>query len=195
MLSIGSQPSVFVSHSRYDTDSISYFAKIFASAGIKATFMEWEKIDKEYAGSRVADIIRSEVIQNTRAVIVLLGKNLKTPPTFTPQYTHNWVNFEVGVSAGCRKPVWVFEKMEEFIDFPIPFVSDYVKYHLENVDHLRSIGSILKDRVVSGRTVKPPYFIKCNHENCNAEYNFWNKDVIEFNCPVCRQPLKIIKKP
>ncbi len=190
MLNLGSQPSVFVSHSRSDTDSVSFFAKIFANAGIKATFMEWEKFDKEYAGSRIADIIRSQVIQNTRAVIVLLGKNLKNPPTSTPQYTHNWINFEVGVSIGCRKPVWVFEKMNEFIDFPIPFVSDYVKYHLENVDHLRTIGAILKERI-TGRVRKPPHIINCPHKNCNAKYNYWNEDLKEFSCPVCRQAIQL----
>lgn len=187
---IGSQPSIFVSHSRYDTESISFFAKIFARVGIIGRFMEWEKLDNEYAGLRIADIIRSDVIENTRAVLVLLGKNLKNPPTPTPQFTHNWVNFEVGVAAGCKKPVWVFEKLDEFIQFPIPYVTDYAKYRHEDIGHLRIIGDILKDKITNGLR-RPPFTITCGHKNCNGKYNFWNEDVKEFNCPVCRQSLVI----
>ncbi len=153
--------------------------------------MEWEILGDKYTGSRVADIIRSNVVENTQAVIVLLGKQLKDPPTKTPQFTHNWVNFEVGVSAGCKKPVWVFEKIGELIQFPIPYVTDYVRYELEKVEHLREIGAIMKDTITYSKNVKPPHRVKCPYENCNAEYNYWDERRNELNCPVCRQAIKL----
>lgn len=154
--------------------------------------MEWEKLDNQYAGSRIADIIRSNVVENVRAVIVLLGKNLENPPTETPQYTHNWVNFEVGASAGCQKPVWVFENLKETVQFPIPYVTDYVRYELENVDHLRAIGEILLNKLVHQSNKKPPYEIKCPYQNCNAKYNFWSKNTINLICPVCRNQIEFL---
>ncbi|MDE1767498.1 MAG: hypothetical protein KGI27_14680, partial [Thaumarchaeota archaeon] len=103
---------------------------MIARTKLQASFMELEDLEGEYAGSRISDIIRSNVQEDTNAVLVLLGKNLENPPSATPQYTHNWVNFEVGVAAGCKKPVWVFEDYDEFINFPIPYVTDYCRYNL-----------------------------------------------------------------
>jgi len=191
LYTVGSPPSVFVSHSKYDTESVSYFSKIFANVGLKARFMEWERLEQQYAGARIADIIRSNVIENVRAVIVLLGKNLKNPPSQTPQYTHNWVNFEVGVSAGCQKSVWVFENGEELVEFPIPYVTDYVLYRLEDIEHLRTIGELLSSHVLYHSNKKPAYRIKCPHQNCNAEYNFWTLNIKKIHCPVCRREIAL----
>ncbi|MGI0093238.1 MAG: hypothetical protein ACREA8_03975, partial [Nitrosotalea sp.] len=185
--SIGNPPSVFISHSKHDTENVSFFAKILANTGLKGTFMEWEDIDNQYAGSRIADIIRSDVQENTDAIIVLLGQSLENPPTESKQYTHNWVNFEVGVAAGCRKPVWVFEEFDKFHKFPIPYVTDYAQYNLNNNDHLQYYTNILKDRILTSyNTTKPVKNVKCQHENCNASYRLWSKSEVIY-CPVCRR--------
>ena len=177
-------PSVFVSHSKNDEDRVNYFAKIFARIGLQAHFMELENIDNTYAGSRIADIIRSNsaLHEDTRAVVVLLGRSLENP--LSPQYTHNWVNFEVGVSAGCRKPVWVFEQFTEFINFPVPYVTDYCLYEINSKDHLQFIGNHFKALYGNGQIVHPPRTIKCHL--CNAIYNFWSNQQC-IKCPVCRR--------
>lgn len=181
-------PSVFVSHSKHDVDRVNYFAKIFARIGLQTHLMELEDIDNLYAGVRIANIIRSNsaVYEDTRAVLVLLGKSLEKPPD--PQYTHNWVNYEVGVSAGCNKPVWVFEQFNEFINFPIPYVTNYCLYTLEDKGHAQIIGDYLKKLYVLNQILPSPHRIKCGV--CNAEYNYWSNQA-NIHCPVCRQEIII----
>ncbi len=181
--------SVFVSHSKHDINAVNFFAKIFARIGLQAHFMEWEDLSNTYAGYRISDIIRSQWVEDTKAVIVLLGNNLLNPPNDKPQFTHNWVNFEVGVSAGCKKPVWVFENLTEFIQFPIPYVTDYCLYELDNSELLRNLGDIFKELYKNNTAIKPPRQVTCN--NCHAKYNFWNLSITSFHCPVCRCKLEL----
>ncbi len=183
--------AVFVSHSKHDVELKKYFSQIFAHIGLKAKFMEWENLDNKYAGKEISDIIRGSWFgENVSAVIVLLSSNLTNPPSAFPQYTHNWVNFEVGVSAGVRKPVWVFEDFREFIQFPIPYVTDYCQYTLNSDSDIKFIGEILEDRFVkftNGRRARCS--VRCPNPNCNAEYFYWSSsDLIQ--CPVCRQGIK-----
>jgi hypothetical protein len=145
--------------------------------------MELENMDSVYGGSRIADIIRSDFQEDTDVVVVLLGKSLENPPS--PQFTHNWVNFEVGVAAGCKKPVWVFEDYKEFINFPVPYVTDYCLYDLDSVEHIQFIGDRFKTLYINNVIINPPRKIKCHL--CNAQYNFWSNQTV-LNCPVCRKP-------
>lgn len=174
-----------MSHSKHDVDIVNYFAKIFARLKLQAHFMELEDLAGKYQGARISDIIRSNFVEDTKAVIVLLGENLEHPPTPTPQYTHNWVNFEVGVAAGSSKPVWVFEKFDEVIQFPIPYVTDYCQYHLGNVDELRGIADLLEKLYQHNLVVQPARILKCHL--CQASFRQWNKNQTCINCPVCRQ--------
>lgn len=180
--------SIFVSHSKHDIDKVNYFSKIIGTKGITVQLMELEDMGTKYPAARITDIIRSQWDEDTRAVIVLLGKNLLNPPTETPQFTHNWVNFEVGVAAACRKPVWVFEEFGDLINFPIPYVTDYCRYELENVKHLQNIGSFFKKMVNYPQQYNLPQDrVTC--VLCNAKYKIWDSDP-QFNCPVCRMALK-----
>jgi len=191
LYTLGTPPSVFISHSKHDTEIVSFISKILANIGLKGHFMEWEKLENQYAGTRIADIIRSDVQENTDALFVLLGKSLENPPLENRQYTHNWVNFEVGVSAGCKKPVWVFENIQDFIKFPIPWVTDYIVYKLDDTEHLRSIGEILKQQILLSSNLQPHRVINCPYQNCNARYNLWTVGLFQINCPVCRQPIHL----
>ena len=147
--------------------------------------MELEDLAGKYQGARIADIICSKFVEDTSAVIVLLGRNLEHPPTPTPQYTHNWVNFEVGVASGSNKPVWVFEDYNEFINFPIPYVTDYCQYTLEDTEFLRKLGDLLENLYQRNLVVQPPRTMKCHL--CNAVFRQWNQNQPCINCPVCRQ--------
>lgn len=136
--------------------------------------MEFENLEGMYAGVEISNKIRDP---NTASLVVLLGENIESAPG-DPVYTHNWVNFEVGVAAGYGKPVWVFEEYGHNIHFPIPYVTDYCRYELDNNEFLRYIGDILIG-------MQPTSRIRCLF--CHAEYNYWNSEPIE-HCPVCRQP-------
>ncbi len=183
--------SVFVSHSKHDVHLRKYFSEIFTNIGLKAKFMEWEKLDDKYAGHEISQIIRAGFFSghDTSAIFVLLGKNLEQPPAQSAPFTHNWINFEVGAAAGAMKPVWVFEEFNQYIRFPIPFVTDYAQYTLDDVEHLRHYGELFKDRILTVRnTMKPVLDVKCPYENCNAKYRCW-ATADSFYCPVCRQQI------
>jgi hypothetical protein len=180
-------PSIFFSHSKHDRNLIDYFSKIFAYIGLHGIFFEWQQLHPNYAGLTISSWIRHPDVV---AVFVLMGINLVSPPTRTPQYTHNWVSFEVGTASGCGKPIWVFEQFDSFIQYPIPFVTDYAQYTLENLQHLQSYGAIFQDRILSQRQRIPPQRqgFQCEYEDCCAIYNCWS--IAEnFNCPVCRRPI------
>jgi hypothetical protein len=130
------------------------------------------------------------------AVFVLLGKNLERPPMHTQQYTHNWVSFEVGVASGAGKPIWVFEAFGSFIKYPVPFVTDYAQYKLEDVNHLQFYGNIFQDRFIHRGNSIPPQYNKfqCPYPDCNAVHNRWSV-APHFNCPVCRRSIPIQERP
>jgi len=187
--------SVFVSHSKLDSHIRKYFSEIFSDIGLRATFMELKDLTGKYVGDEISRMIRAGIFSghDTAAVFVLLGENLENPPN--PEFTHNWVTFEAGAAASCLKPVWVFEEFGKFIKFPIPFVTDYVIYTLEDVKHLQFLGSLFKQEIVYPNTAKKlhPENIVCPYENCNASYRLWSK-TNSINCPVCRRGIAVGKK-
>lgn len=189
--------SVFVSHSKHDVALRKFFSEIFTSIGLQAHFMEFAELGGKYAGNEISWMIRAGFFSghDTSAVFVLLGENLVRPPTNTPEFTHNWVSFEVGAAAGCRKPVWVFEEFNKNIQFPIPFVTDYVQYNLDDIEHLKILKQIFKEKIQlpnSIQTRKPEHDVKCPYADCNAEYRCWSS-ANTINCPVCRRGITFNK--
>lgn len=182
-------PSVFVSHSKFDEDQVNFFSKITARIGVPTHLMELEDIRDQEQGNRIAEIIRSNssFYENTQLLVVLLGPNLEHPPTPTPQYTYSWVNFEVGVAAGCNKPVLVLEEANTLVNFPIPYLTDYFQYQMTNIDNIRQIGEIIKKRL--NFDTSKSNSIKCPYSNCNAVYNIWSRYSNTIHCPSCRQVL------
>jgi hypothetical protein len=109
-------------------------------------FYEWQRAYDQYAGEIITNIICHP---NTSALFVLLGPALQDPNRISSSYTHNWVSFEVGVAAGCGKPIWVFEEFGSSIRYPVPLVTDYAQYTPGSIDHLQYYGAIFLDRMVS----------------------------------------------
>ena len=169
---------VFVSHSKYDTEIVEFFSYALRAAGLKGILMEYEDIRGIYAGERISKIIKDPKIA---CLIVLLGENIVSSPR-SPVHTRNWVNFEVGVAAGYNKAVWVFEEYGDEKNFPIPFVSDYCRYHLWDEGFLEYIGQVLSYKLAGGESLHPT---KCGF--CHARFFSWNSDALKY-CPVCRQP-------
>ena len=183
--------AVFVSHSKHDKKEIDFFTNIAARAGFRVYLMEWENLEGKYSSERIRDIIKSNWIENVRMVVVLLGQNVLNPPS--PTHTQNWITFEVGAAADSKKPVWILENKDHPINYPIPFVSDYYQYKLDNVEDLRRIGEIIKYQMTNPPVNNQSYkkvAEKCPHSNCNAEYRLWNRYVDQMACPVCRQGIK-----
>ena len=188
--------SVFVSHSKDDSHIRKYFSEIFSDIGLRAAFMELKDLSRKYAGHEISRMIRAGWLSghDTSAVFVLLGESLENPTS--PEFTHNWVTFEAGAAASCLKPVWVFEEFGKFIRYPIPFVTDYVLYTMDDVKHLQHLGALFKQEIIFPSSIKkifPTAKIVCSHDHCNASYNLWSQTDF-INCPVCRQGIDVIKK-
>jgi hypothetical protein len=178
--------SVFFSHSKHDRNIKNYFSNIFTHIGLHGIFFEWQQPYNNYAGQTISSIICDP---NTAAVFVLLGKYLENPPGLSRQYTHNWVSFEVGVAAGCRKRIWVFEEFESFVRFPVPFVTDYAQFTPDSVEHLRYYGWVFQSIIMNGTDLPAPVpWLRCQYTDCNSVYNCWSV-APRFNCPVCRRPI------
>lgn len=188
MLRIGGEPSVFVSHSQHDKNEISFFTKVAAKEGIKCFFMEWEDLEGKYSSERIRNIIKSNLVENVQVLVVLLGDNVLKSPS--PEYTQNWISFEVGVASDSKKFVWVLEEKNKPINYPLPFVSDYYQYQLESINDIRSISKIIKWQLQYPYTKNPDddkVKQKCPYQNCNAEFRLWNRYNDQISCPVCRQ--------
>ena len=179
---------IFVSHSRRDTDIVSFFTAAFATSkkGVKADLMEFEDLETKYAGHEISRRIKNP---ETQAAFVLLGPGV---PQF--QHTENWVTFEVGVASGAGKDVWVFEPLVDNVEFPIPFLNHYVLYQVGNKDYLRFIREVIDwyDTIPLFRNPlsSRPRSIKCDH--CKAQY-YLHTHIGQFPCPCCRNRLSFVQ--
>ena len=178
---------IFVSHSQYDTEIRDFFTNIIAAApGVDAEPVEFERVGSYPAWT----IIEKMASPATRAVFVLLG-----PGLLSSEYTINWVAFEVGLAAGLRKDVWVFEQYDADIQFPVPYLNHYLLYKLGNIDHFQYIREkvsaytrflpAMRDRIILSDN---PEYVECQHENCGASYYFHSR-AEKIKCPACRQLL------
>lgn len=181
---------IFVSHSQFDKDIRSSFDTVFARAGVKSVCMEFERIYPP-AWQPIRDELRA-----SETVFLLLGPNIRGSI-----HTQNWVAFEVGLACAFGKDVWVFEQDGSFIEFPIPYLSDYMIYNLEDTNHFdyvrgiiegyRNIGYLLPLGVDNRTKRKIPkgIAVTCPHQNCGSHYSM-HTDVSSFICPSCRQSIQ-----
>ncbi len=180
-------PQIFVSHSQYDKEIRRDFSEIFAIAGIMPKYMEFEKIFPP-AWKKI-----KEQIQRSEAVFLLLGPNIRKS-----YFTENWVAFEVGIACAFNKEVWVFEPMNLKIDFPIPYVTDYMPYDFgiqEHFDYIRTVMESYRNIIpllplgVEGRNkrhVPTGIVTDCTHANCQLKFHL-HADIPNLYCPSCRQ--------
>ena len=167
---------IFVSHSRKDTKILDFFAKAFATTGVKWKCMEFENMQFEDMPRPQSEEINKQV-KNSIATFLLLGPNVKNS-----DYTQNWIAFEVGLSCAYGKSVWVFEEVGSKINFPIPYVTDYVRYDLNEAISFNEIRKIIES--YGNRTGKPLGLeTTCRH--CGSTF-FTHGWIGAYYCPVCR---------
>ena len=179
---------IFVSHSRYDTQIRKEFSEVFAVAkGAYPIYMEFEEIYPPAWNS-----IKGKV-SSSQALFVLLGPNIQKTI-----HTQNWVAFEVGLACAFEKEVWVFEQDGSNVEFPIPYLTDYMIYNLEDKNHFEYVRSVIKgygkpiprfplnvDHLTK-RGIPTGVHVTCSHENCVTSY-YLHTDIQSFICPSCRQ--------
>jgi hypothetical protein len=178
---------IFVSHSKRDKDIRKSFNEVIGVAGLKPICMEFETL-----GSPQWQDIRN-AIATSETTFLLLG-----PKVRSSIHTQNWIAFEIGVSCAFGKDVWVFEQAGSKIKFPIPYLTDYLMYNLDNksnFDYVREIiegygrPQVILPTDVDQRTKrKIPRGIFVDCASCHSKY-FLHNIIKQFCCPSCRQEL------
>ena len=182
---------IFVSHSQYDKGIRSSFDTVFARTGVKSVCMEFEQLYQLPAWQP----IKSE-IKASETVFLLLGPNIRSSI-----HTQNWVAFEVGLACSFGKDVWVFEQSGSAMEFPIPYLTDYMIYDLEDPQHFDYVRKIIETYAnpsyifpvgIDSRTkrgIPKGLPFACPYDNCHAIYSM-HTDISDFLCPSCRQPIR-----
>lgn len=70
------------------------------------------------------------------------------------EFTHNWVSFEVGVAANARKKLFVFERLGVPVQYPIPYLTDYMIFAEEDINDILNIQALSKKLKGTSKTLK-----------------------------------------
>lgn len=180
---------VFISHSRLDP-RVDFFHKIFSGLETKAIWAEYEDIyDFKWDRSPWEKI--REQVNASDAVFVLLSH-----PLLNLVHTNNWVSFEIGLAANSRKllqprnlaglDVYVFEPIDEQIDFPVPYCTYYMLYNT-TTDHLDFLKRLITAEPEPSEPFGEPYF--CPHTlACGIGFYFLTA-MDPPVCPACRKTM------
>lgn len=180
---------IFVSHSQYDKEIRASFDTVFARTGVKSVCMEFEQIYPP-AWQKIKNEIKA-----SETVFILLGPNVRSS-----SYTQNWIAFEAGLACAFEKEVWVFEQAGAYIEFPIPYLTDYMIYNLEDPNHFDYVRDIIEGYGQplyilplgvdhrTKRNIPTGKLVTCQHINCGSKY-LLHTDVESYNCPSCRQQI------
>lgn len=181
---------VFVSHTQKDMDFCDVFDRVCARVGIKCFRSEFEAILPP-AWKTIKEAINGSValffLVGTQLVI---GQDLNYPEW---RYTQNWVAYEVGLACQSGIDVWTVCD-DVSINFPMPYISNYLTVSLKHkpaFDYLRSI----LDSYKRGEVFPVPYVdalgetlgVTCPYESCQAEFNLHVSLQLgeSIKCPQC----------
>lgn len=163
---------------------------MFSGLHTKAVWMEFENIQPPAYQSI------KNLVNGSNALFVLLSPQLLE---LDRRYTANWVAFEIGLAANWRShflipritqdriDVYVFEPLDEPIDFPIPYCTYYMPYDGSS-EELTFLKELIQDAPYHNRGIP----VKCPYDNCKIEFKLL-KDIEHIVCPTCRQG--IVWKP
>jgi hypothetical protein len=161
---------VFVSHSHKDVEFCDIFDRACARVGVKAFRSEFESIELP-AWKTITKNIRK-----SRALFLLFGRELaeaqlSSEPSWL--YTQNWIAFEIGVACERGMDVWVICD-DVRINFPVPYVNNYLTVSLRHREAFDYMVNILTDYAKGVKTTFPDKenVIECLNEDCGAIFNF-----------------------
>ena len=177
---------VFISHSKDDPNS-DEFHKIFSGIESRGVWMEFEKYDTP------PFISIREYVNSSDALFVLLSRHL-----VNKLHTINWVSFEVGLAANCKKKqgkmgldVWVFDPLSENIYFPVPYCTHYMRYRTSSAFIQLMKGIVTRKSKPLGIPVDCPYM------DCKVSFTYFrtpirsNSPAHSIQCPTCRRPIEV----
>jgi hypothetical protein len=187
-----------MSHSRKDADVIQCFSQIFVKTGVKPVWMEYEKWSQKEDEPNWTWISRHICKSNTIGVFVLLTRNvIDNNNTKRTLATQNWIAYEIGIASASSKPVFVFK--EEDVDFPVPYLTNYMPYSVTNIltsdekewqnhcyaktvkdSYAKTMRYMIKD-LKDGHECPTP---KCQCNRCLISFHYHGTDS-HFKCPCC----------
>jgi len=185
--------SIFLSHTKDDKEFCNRFDNAAASVGLRRFRSEFEKIEPP-----AWKTIKTE-IDKSSALFLLIGKELvKSQESKSEEwkYTQNWISYEVGLACAIKKDVWVWCE-EQPINFPVPYLNNYVLYGFGSTDEpyigflkivLEGYNHGLKFPLGWGKRG-----FKCPHNKCGAQFNLHNsmpKGSV-FACPTCLREITL----
>ncbi len=177
-------PSIFVTHSRYDTAIPTFFDKAASMVETSLLYVEWEELITppwKYIRDKLKDC---------EAIFIIKGPNITRN-----LYTSNWISYEIGLAAHSNKrtgsgemDVWVFESSQNPVFFPVPFLTDYVVYDPDDPNHIQYLRYILEGYNERKYHHKLPEAISvtCGHNTCQVEY-YLHTLLKSWNCPSCQR--------
>ena len=184
---------VFVSHTQKDIEFCAIFDSACARVGIDAFRSEFEEIELP-----AWQTIRNE-IRKSRALFLLVGKELVKAQSYHEsswEYTQNWIAFEIGVACDRGIDVWVICD-DESINFPVPYLNNYLTVSLRHRDAFNYLVENLGKyaRGIKTNFPAPETVIECVYNDCKAIFNFpvRAKAGDKITCPQCLQEIEFLK--
>lgn len=204
--------TVFISHSKRDEELIRNVRDLLKNVGhtpIIEEFIPEEKQD---------DVPHNEISKNVEksdAMMLFLTDNVVMTP-----YTQNWINYEVGLARGRSIRLFVFERIGSPISFPIPYLTDYALFDMNQTKGILELQKMAKNfektnkavlTAISGAalgTVFGPagivlgalggYLIGPKQskppgvrcDNCHIKFNYHSTHK-RFCCPSCRHEIHL----
>lgn len=120
---------LFMSHTKLDKDFCNRFDIAAARVGIKVFRSEFEKI-KPPAWKTI-----KRQMDASSAMFLLVGKKLVNAQKASEKnvklrkewkHTQNWIAYEVGLACERGIDVWVWCDVGANINFPVPYLNNYV---------------------------------------------------------------------
>lgn len=127
---------VFISHSKREKKLITEIQSALDNIGITPIIEEFIDAEKKQP------IPWKEILGNvmsSKAVYLFL-----TDEIVTNEYTKNWVIFEDGLAAALGRQLFLFERIGEPLEYPVPYVTDYMIFEKERTKDILTIQSISK---------------------------------------------------
>ncbi len=179
---------VFESHTKLDSEFCDVFDRACARVGIDAFRSEYESIELP-----AWQTIRNELRQS-KALFLLVGKSLidaQKTHSSDWEYTQNWISYEIGIASQLGIDVWVLCD-EVKINFPVPYLNNYVPYTIRKEENFKKFVSVLQD-YANGKKygLDSTDAVTCPWEECSISYNF---DATvpkggKIVCPCCLKPM------
>lgn len=123
--------TIFISHSKRDTELVKVIDFNLRSVGIAPILREFTPESKPPYADIDADIARSD------AVFAFLTQNVKVT-----DHTQNWVTHEITKAHDLNKPTYIIEDKNNPVHFPIPKLKNYILYDQTSINDWNLIQNI-----------------------------------------------------